>query len=56
MEKNLKECWQCQNWKETYAIKVKGEIEVTRGKCEFREGVVNDTGESCVNFISIERR
>ncbi len=50
------ECWTCKFWEASYEVKVKGEIEVIRGKCPNRKGIVNDQDYVCDEYIKFEGR
>ena len=52
---NQSECWTCKFWEASYEVKCKGEIEVTRGKCDHREGIVNDQDASCEKYQKRKR-
>ncbi len=50
------ECWTCKFWKASYEVKVRGEIEVIRGKCSNKKGIVNDYDSVCNKYVKFEGR
>ena len=47
------QCWLCKFWEASYEVRVRGEIEIIRGKCPNKKGIVNDSDKVCDKFESI---